>query len=145
MNRYKFLILIITGLLISNGILFYILIKEHSEKAGPKNIIIDKLHFDKEQIKSYEAYIQRHRKAINDNEAIMNKLRSDLFEQLKHQRDVHNVDTLVSKIVKQQYVAEKINFNHFLEIKRLCKPSQQKDFDELTNEISNLFSAEARK
>lgn len=145
MNKYRFFILIIIGLLIFNGILFYMFIKAHSRKDGPKDIVIEKLHFDKEQIKSYEVYIQRHRKAIIDNEAVMNKLRSDLFEQLKYQRDVHNVDTLISKIAKQQYVVEKINFNHFLEIKRLCKPSQQKDFDALTNEISNLFSGTARK
>lgn len=145
MNKYKFLILVIIGLLLSNGVLFFMLIKSHQRKGGPKNIIIDKLHFDKEQIKNYEVYIQQHRKATNDNEETMNKLRSNLFKQLKYKQDTAKVDSLILIIAKQQYIAEKINYNHFLEIKRLCKPSQQKDFDELTNEISNLFSPKRRK
>ncbi len=145
MNKYKFLILVIIGLLLSNGVLFFMLIKSHQRKGGPKNIIIDKLHFDKEQIKDYEVYIQQHRKATNDNEETMNKLRSNLFKQLKYEQDTAKVDSLILIIAKQQYIAEKINYNHFLEIKRLCKPSQQKDFDELTNEIANLFSPKRRK
>jgi superoxide dismutase len=145
MNKFKFLSLIIIGLLLSNGILVYVLIKEHSKKDGPKTIIIEKLHFDQEQIKNYENYIQQHRKAIDVNEATINELRSNLFEQLKYQQDSTKIDSLISKIAMQQNLAEKINYNHFLEIKRLCKPSQKKDFEELTLEIANLFSSKERK
>ena len=145
MNKFKFLKLIIIGLLVSNGVLLFMLFKEHVRKGGPKAIIIEKLHFDKEQIKNYETYIQKHRKAINNNEAILNKLRGSLFEQLKYQQDSTKIDSIMSKIAMQQNLAEKINYNHFLEIKRLCKPSQQKYFDELTTEIANLFSSKERK
>ena len=145
MNKFKFLKLIIIGLLVSNGVLLFMLFKEHVRKGGPKAIIIEKLHFDKEQIKNYETYIQKHRKAINNNEAILNKLRGSLFEQLKYQQDSTKIDSIMSKIAKQQNLAEKINYNHFLEIKRLCKPSQQEYFDELTIEIANLFSSKERK
>ena len=145
MNKFKFLKLIIIGLLLSNGILLFMLFKEHIRRDGPKTIIIEKLHFDKEQIKNYETYIQKHRKAINNNEAILNKLRGSLFEQLKYQQDTTKIDSLISKIAMQQNLAEKINYYHFLEIKHLCKPSQQKYFDELTTEIANLFSLKERK
>lgn len=145
MNKFKFLKLIIIGLLVSNGVLLFMLFKEHVRKGGPKAIIIEKLHFDKEQIKNYETYIQQHRKAIDNNEAILNKLRSSLFEQLKYKQDTTKIDSLISKIAMQQNLAEKINYNHFLEIKRLCKPSQQEYFDELTTEIANLFSSKERK
>jgi protein CpxP len=145
MNKFKFVKLIIIGLLLSNGILLFMLTKEQVRKGGPKTIIIEKLHFDKEQIKNYETYIQKHRKAINNNEAILNKLRGNLFEQLKYQQDSTKIDSIMSKIAKQQNLAEKINYNHFLEIKRLCKPSQQKYFNELTTEIANLFSSKERK
>ena len=100
MNKYKFLILVIIGLLLSNGVLFFMLIKSHQRKGGPKNIIIDKLHFDKEQIKNYEVYIQQHRKATNDNEETMNKLRSNLFKQLKYKQDTAKVDSLILIIAK---------------------------------------------
>jgi protein CpxP len=145
MNKFKFLKLIIIGLLVSNAVLLFMLTKEHVRKGGPKTIIIEKLHFDKEQIKNYEITIQQHRKAINNNEAALNKLRNTLFEQLKYKQDTTKINSLISKIAKQQNLAEKINYNHFLKIKRLCKPSQQKYFDELTIEIANLFSSKERK
>lgn len=145
MNKSKFHVLIILGLLISNVILFFMLFKEHKGNEGPKNIIINKLHFDKNQINDYEVYIQQHRKAIDENEAIMNALRSNLFEQLTYQQDSTKIDSIINIIAKQQYVAEKINYNHFLAIKRLCKPSQQQDFNKFTKEITDLFSSKERK
>lgn len=145
MNKSKFLILIIVGLLISNGIMFFMMFRDHNRKDGPKNTIIDKLHFDKEQIEDYEVYVQQHRKAINKNEVSMNTLRSKLYEQLKYQQDSSKTDSLISLISKQQFIAEHINYNHFLEIKKLCKPNQKRDFDELTTEIAKLFSLKERK
>lgn len=145
MNKSKFLKFIILGLLISNGILAFMLIKGRNKKDGPKNIIIEKLHLDKEQIKNYELYIAQHRKAINENEKSMNKLRSELYLQLKHSQDTAKVDSLILIISNQQTIAELINYNHFLEIKKLCKPSQKEAFDELTTEIANLFSSKERK
>lgn len=145
MNKYKFLTIIVIVLLITNGILFFILVKNHKRKGGPKNIIIEKLHFDKEQIKQYEAYIQQHRKAINNNETAINTLRSNLYEELKYSNNKSKIDSLILIIGKQQTIAEHINYKHFLEIKKLCKPNQKNDFDELTKEIAKLFSTRKRK
>jgi len=145
MSKSKFLKFIILGLLISNGIVIFMLINGRDKMNGPKNIIIEKMHFDKEQIKNYESYIQQHRKAINENEKILNKLRSELYQQLKYQQDTSKVDSIISIIANHQIIAENINYNHFLEIKKLCKPSQKEDFDELTNEIAKLFSLKERK
>lgn len=145
MNKSNFFIVLIIGLLISNGILLFMFINGPKRHKEPKYVIIDKLHFDKEQIEKYETYIQKHRKAVRDNEATMNMLRTDLYQQLNYKHVDKNIDSLVSKIATQQYTAEKINYTHFLEIKNLCKPSQQKDFTELTNEIANLFSRKERK
>ena len=75
----------------------------------------------------------------------MNKLRSELYQQLKHQQDTSKVDSIISIIANQQIIAENINYNHFLEIKKLCKPSQKEDFDELTTKIAKLFSLKERK
>lgn len=145
MNKSKFFILIITGLVLINGILSFILFQDHRRKEGPKNIVIEKLHFDKEQIKNYEVYIQQHRHDINENETTMNTLRSSLYEELKHAANGPKVDSLIAKIGSQQILAEHINYNHFLEIKKICKQHQEKDFEELTKEISHLFSPKQRK
>ncbi len=145
MNKSKFLILIIIGLLISNGTLFFMFTKEHKRKDGPKAIIINKLHLDAEQVKKYDVYIQEHRKAIKANEIAMNALRSKLYKQLNGEQDSAKIDSLVSIIAEQQNAAEHVNYNHFLEIKNLCKPSQVNDFKELSDDIANLFSSKERK
>jgi hypothetical protein len=143
MNKTKLLIIIIIGLFITNGFLLYMLSKGHFRKNGPKNYIIKKLHFDDEQIKEYEVYIEHHRKSIMENELIMNDLRNSLFEQLK--QDTSKVDSLILNISKQQYIIETINYKHFLEIKQICKPSQQAYFNSLTKDISDLFTPKERK
>ena len=145
MNKSKFLSIIIIGLLLSNGILLFMFFHGSKINKEPKTIIIDKLHFDKKQIKQYDIYIQKHRKAIIENETAIKKLRSNLFTQLKYKQDSAKTDSLIGFIARQQGVVEHINYKHFIEIKNLCKPSQQKDFNELTNEIVSLFSPKERK
>lgn len=140
MNKIKFLTYLTIGLFITNGVLFYFLISAHKSKGGPKNLIIDKLHFDKEQVEKYEAFIKQHRKAISENETKINMLKSKLYEQLQNPKAPAKTDSLMVIIARQQVIAEQINYHHFLEIKDLCKPSQQKDFNALTKEIVNLFA-----
>lgn len=145
MIKSKFLTAIIIGLLISNGILLFLFFNGPKINKEPKTIIIDKLNFDKEQIKQYEIYIQQHRKAIKENETAIKILRNNLFTHLKHKQEKAKIDSLIGFIAKQQGVVEHINYKHFIEIKNLCKPLQEKDFNELTNEIVSFFSPKERK
>ena len=145
MNKSRFLSIIIIGLLISNGILLFMFFNGPKINKEPKSIIIDKLNFDKEQIKQYDVYIQQHRKAINENETTLKILRSNLFTHLKYKQETAKIDSLIGLIARQQGVVEQINYKHFIEIKNLCKPLQEKDFNELTNEIVSLFSTKERK
>lgn len=145
MNKSRFLSIIIIGLLISNGILLFMFFNGPKINKDRKSIIIDKLHFDKEQIKQYDIYIQQHRKAINENETTIKILRRNLFTHLRYKQETAKIDSLIGFIAKQQEVVEHINYKHFIEIKNLCKPSQEKDFNELTNEIVSLFSPNERK
>jgi hypothetical protein len=145
MNKSRFLTTIIIGLLVSNGILLFMFFNGPKSNKEPKSIIIDKLNFDKEQIKQYDVYIVQHRKAINENETAIKILRSNLYTQLKYKLDTTKIDSLIGFIARQQGAVEHINYKHFIEIKNLCKPSQEKDFNELTNEIVSLFSSKERK
>lgn len=145
MNKIKFLILIIIGLVISNALVLFMLNRDHLRKDGPKKFIIHKLHFDAEQIKKYESYIKIHRKSIEENEKLMAEKRDKLYRQLQFDTNSSQVDSLIMEVSKQQYVIEKLNYDHFLKIKRLCKPAQENDFKELSNEIGKLFLLPQRK
>jgi len=146
MNKIKLLIAVIAVLVISNGILLFMHLNRPNPKGeGPKDYIIEKLHFDTQQAKIYERTIHQHRKAIHENEQEMNLLRNALYRQLASAEDSSNIDSVLSLIAQQQEKAERINYNHFLEIKQICKPEQLKDFNELTQEIAQLFSPHKRK
>ncbi|MEN9339336.1 MAG: hypothetical protein RIQ62_648 [Bacteroidota bacterium] len=141
MNKNKFLMLIIIGLVISHGFVLYMYIHDHNiRKKGPKDYIIHTLHFDEAQVEQYETYIQQHRDATHTNEQIMDSLRTQLFNQLNKEQNALLIDSLMTKISLQQYQAEKINYSHFMEIKKLCQPSQIKYFEAFTHEISVLFT-----
>ena len=146
MNKIKLLIAIIAVLILSNGILLFMHLNRPNPRGeGPKDYIIEKLHFDVEQAKKYEGTIQQHRKAIHENEQEMNQLRNALYRQLASPVDSSKLDSVLSLIALQQEKAERINYNHFMEIKQICKPEQLKDFNELTQEIAQLFSPHKRK
>jgi hypothetical protein len=145
MNRFKYIVVIIVVLLIGNFTLSILLLVVKNTHREPKIIISEKLHFDKAQVKKYESFIRDHRKKIDESDRNMLKVRNELFEQLKNKEDLPKIDSLMSEIGRQQVEAEKINYHHFLEIKKLCKPSQLKDFERLTGEIAPLFSSKRRK
>lgn len=146
MNKSKFLIAVIVVLFISNGILFFMFLKAPERHEGPKQIIIEKLGFDKNQVIQYEKLIQKHRQYVRDNELKMNELRTDLYSHLMSaDSDSFDFESMILNISKQQALAEKINFSHFLEIKKLCKPEQMQRFELLTKEIAELFSKKPRK
>mgnify|MGYP006181155943 CR=1 FL=1 len=146
MNKSKFYITVIIALLCSNLVLFFLFIKDPKRHEGPKAIIREKLQFDDQQNNQYEKYIYKHRQSINQNELIMSELRSTLFAQLKNnQQDSSKIDSIISVIGQRQMIIEKINYTHFLEIKKICKPEQQQNFDAFTSEIVQLFTSKGRK
>jgi hypothetical protein len=49
-------------------------------------------------------------------------------------------DSLILEINKVQMNIENIHYNHFLDIKGLCRPEQQQAFNALTADIAKLFS-----
>ncbi len=146
MNKFNFLTVIIIILLVINGFLFIRIMKAPVRPQNPKDYIIKKMHFDKEQRCQYEKYIIKHRKVNSENEKSLNNLRLELYKGLRDKsQNERRTDSLIVLMAYWQKNAEKINYNHFLEIKKICKPSQQKQFEALYDEISHLFSSKERK
>jgi hypothetical protein len=107
---------------------------------GPKNIIMEKLHFDKAQAEAYQLLIDDHRKKITTLESQLMDLKNKLYSNLKDDKNSLNTDSLMSKINVVQLDIEKVHYHHFQDIKNLCKPDQKPLFDKLTEEIAILFS-----
>lgn len=125
-------------LLIGNIVLLanFFIRPPNPEHGGPRNKIIEILHFNEEQISKYDLLIQKHQSDIQAAEKNLilakNKLYSNLDESL---------DSLkLNQVLENQAVIEKIHYNHFQDIKELCTPEQQRYFKKLNKIIASLFN-----
>jgi periplasmic protein CpxP/Spy len=140
MNKNRFYQIVIVALLMLNIVFLFLHFNRPDTPMGPQKIIIEKLHFDKSQIAQYEALILGHRELIVENEDKINEGKNSLYQQLNVQMDSLKVDSLSKNIADLQKKAEMINFKHFQDIKKICKPEQLPDFEKLVGELTILFA-----
>jgi protein CpxP len=148
MERTKLLTITVIGLLLLNmatlGFLFLNGQKcnrpPHEGKRQPKEIIIEKLHFDANQQKEYAKLIQWHRGEIDQLDDNIRQTKNELYSQLSEKEiNVKTKDSLIALLNLYQKQIEETHFKHFEDIKKLCKPEQQEDFNLLTEELSKIF------
>jgi hypothetical protein len=152
MERTRLLTITIIGLLLLNfatlGFLFMSGPKGHkrpNDKAegrpDPREIIIERLHFDVNQQKEYDKIIQWHKGEIKILDKNLRSVKNELYAQLKQpQVDVKIKDSLIAAINGNQKQIEEIHFKHFIAIKKLCHKDQMEDFNELTEELGRIFA-----
>lgn len=138
MSKTKLYGLICIVLLISNGFLLYYVLKPHAP-GGPKNLVIEKLHFDDRQVAKYELLIQEHREAIREKEGQILKLKQKLYAGLGEDAPPKTDKIIQFQLGMKQMEIEEIHYAHFLEIKDLCRPDQQVYFKRLSKELAHLF------
>lgn len=149
-NKTKFLTLSVFALLLLNiaFLAFTFFSKKHkpNERKMPREIVIEKLHFDENQIIEYDKIIKEHQKAIIDLDVSIRDTKNELY-QLLNVDTINSVqkDNLFLKLADYQKQIETTHFNHFLEIKNLCKKEQLTDYKELTNELGRIFAPKEKK
>ncbi len=142
MNKIKFLQVLIVALFFSNLLVVYYAFQLTKNRGfnpdGPKKLVIEKLHFDEQQISAYEELIDEHRKQIREkNEAIRNQ-KLALYQQLNSEND--SLKTIyLSGIANLQAQVEEIHYKHFIDIKKLCKPEQLSSYEAFSKEILKIF------
>lgn len=144
MTKNKLHILLIAGLLLTNILLVVFIMRPKGgpphKRPMPREIIIERLHFNEAQIQQYETLIQQHRKQITEKERGMMDLKNQLYAQLSDNQPHNNTDSLASAIGSIQHDIELIHHGHFADIKKLCTPEQMNDFNELVSELAQMFS-----
>jgi periplasmic protein CpxP/Spy len=154
MSKIKLLSIAVIGLLAANiAVVGFLLLRkppmppmgipQAEEKKGPKQIIIDKLQFDKEQVVAYEAIIAEHREAVKGLKDSISDTKNHLYQSLKTETFVGK-DSLINLLSALQKRIESVHYEHFAQIKKLCKPEQMRDFDRLTNELAFYFTTEKK-
>lgn len=149
MNRNKFYVLIIIGLLLSNlGLIFCIDFDGEKPKrrfGGPKNIIIERLKFDESQQKDFAKMVEEHRSRSREVFHEIRELKRKLYSQLSHEQDSSFNDSLLQEISKKHDQIEKLNIDHFYKIRGLCNEDQLDGFEQLTKDLDKLFHKNHRR
>ncbi len=147
MSKVKLLTIAVFGLLILNfSILGFIVLHQppHPERRsedrnGPKNIIIQKLNFDEKQSAEYQKLIDDHQSKLKNLRDEIRETKQLLYQQL-NTNDSKISDELEKKLGILQTQIEQTHYQHFSQIKKLCKPNQLKNYQELTKELTKLFN-----
>ena len=113
--------------------------------AGPRNEIIDRLHFDAAQVMQYDSLIVKHRKLVGQKEKKIQGLRTSLFMGVSDGIDSKLKDSWVRQIGVLHAEIQRIHYGHFLDIQKICKPEQIADFERLTKDLSKMFRGRGSK
>ncbi|CAN5618400.1 hypothetical protein BH11BAC3_BH11BAC3_01570 [soil metagenome] len=157
MSKIKLLSIAVIGLLLINiAIVAFLMFKKPppslgerppmgqqgrppGQDAGPKKIIIEKLHFDKEQAAQYERLIEQHQAIIKSLNDSIKDAKNELYSSLTNE-NFTGKDSLIAKLGLLQRRVELTHYEHFAAIKKLCKPDQLENYAALTKEISRFFA-----
>jgi len=119
--------------------MYYLSQKPNKDKE-PRDIIIEVLKFDENQTAEYDKLIAVHKKQIRERNEQINQLKNNLYQLLPADTiSKSTVDSLASEIGSIQQNIEHIHFDHFKDIKSLCKPSQSEDFMKLSLQLQQIF------
>ena len=152
MKKVTFLtIAVIVLILLNISVLAFVFTKESNtalleeRRPEPREIIIKKLHFDEEQQGEYQVEIKKHREKINELDRVIRENKHKLYDLLTTTYEQEEKDSLIEVIVNAQRKVEEAHFEHFQDIKAICKEDQLDDFDELVLELPRIFSPQNRR
>ncbi len=154
MTRIRLLTIAVIGLLLLNlGIISFLWLRPSvgprpnrpPNGQGPAQLIIDRLHFDERQQAQYWQLVRQHQGpsfALTEESAALYQQYYQLLEAA--QADTARASALSQQIAQHQRAIAELNFNHFAQIKALCRPDQQADFAGLVGDLTELFSRHNR-
>ena len=110
--------------------------------SGPRKMIIEKLQLDTKQQAVFEAMVALQIIRVKKNEKQIITTKENLYRILTQPEiDLKAKDSLIEVLGNLQKDIESSRFNHFKEVKKICKnPEQQENFKELTLELAKMFS-----
>ena len=154
MRKTKFLSIVIIALVVINaGTLAYLFLVQKDNhqhpphkmgKGGVIEYIFEKLQFDDEQQANFKELRKEHHHKMKSIHGQLEKTRNKYFDGLK----TNTIDTAesrrlqneVGKLLGQLHGA---TFEHFTQVRQLCRPEQQKLFDGFINDILRAMAPPA--
>jgi len=153
MSKIKLLTIAVLLLLLANiGLVTFLVLNKPPHmppprmgmnEQEPKRIIIEKLHFNENQIAQYEILINVHQATIKELNNSFNQVKNSLYQTLLNETTITK-DSLINQLGLLQTKIERTHYNHFKEIKSICLPNQLANFNELSKELSTFFSPDKK-
>ena len=143
MEKRKFSnVVIILLILINIGLVTFILQHQKPHHEGPRHHIEEVLGFSDSQKKEFEIIIKKHQKNIRSMEKERFNLKKKLYKLLTDSDfNFEKRDSLIQLLSYTNFKVEQIHFNHFIEMKSICKENQLLKFTQLSNEFPKYFSS----
>jgi protein CpxP len=142
MNKFRFLTWSVVVLLLLNaGTLIYLLMSKQADKKPPpgegaSSFIIEQLKLDAQQQQLFFELRHQHQEIIQRIQEQDRRLHDEYFNLLKTDNpDRVKADSISSLIAKQRSSIEAATFDHFQQLRKLCRDDQKKLFDATIDEI----------
>ncbi len=152
MSKIRLLTIAVIGLFLLNmGMITFMFLRTPSRpgdgwppihKEAPRKAIVQMLHLDKEQSGQYKELIDQHQGLIRDLDEKIAETKNEIYQTLSTENTPVK-DSLLLTLADLQKQVESVHYDHFMDIKKICKPDQLIEFDNLTKELSRLFSRNA--
>lgn len=139
MTKTSLLITAVIALCLLNILMLFSFFVFSPSRKLPKETIIKRLHFDKQQVQAYEKTIEVHKTKINGKADSIKVLKKALYSLLNQQNDSEK-DAIIQKINDLQKDIEHIHYSHFKDIKKLCTQKQLDDFKTLAEDLAKIFA-----
>lgn len=109
-------------------------------RPNPSEVVIHELDFDEQQIEKYRVLIEKHSTQINNLDQKINETKNKLYLELASNENNSKKDSILNVLNNYKSEVELAHYNHFLDIKNLCKPEQLNNYNTLILELSNIFA-----
>lgn len=107
-----------------------------AENMRLEQLLKNELGFDDKQTEDYLKLRQEHHRGIAKLDRELQILKKQMFDEaLQDTSESMLSDSLLQLVQKKQSKIERMTFDHFVALKKLCKPEQRKNLKLLMNEI----------
>lgn len=103
--------------------------------GGPRNFVIRSLKFSDAQVAQYDELIHDHQHAMRTLREEAMGYRQQLFEQLKDGSGAANRDSLEKLIGNTQKQIERVTYDHFAQVRKICNDDQKREFDNIIADV----------
>jgi len=113
----------------------------HPEAAAPAAFIEKQLGFDDQQQKKFDELRKEHHQGAQEIRRRINEEEDSLFSMLPNMTGSDSSrEQLIKQIAFNKAEIDRMTFDHFRKVRKMCSPTQQKKFDEIIHDVIKMIA-----